>query len=441
MGNIRNNLGWWLIGVFTVIPVVYWFQLNGIGSSFENGFAFWSMVGRLSGLIGIVWYAANFLLATRLKWLEGLFGGLNRVYIAHHVLGGLALIALIIHPLALAMRYVPDEMRRAAEFLLPQFSGNIDWAINYGFVAFFGLVFLLILTFFIKLRYQLWLFTHKFLGLAFLFGGLHAMNIQSDTTRDNFLRYYILVWIAVGIASFIYRTLLPRIFVRRYSYSVEGVTSPADNVFEIQMSARNKLMNYKPGQFIFVKFDQKGFSKEWHPFSISSAPAGGTLTITAKALGDYTSTLGSLQPGTPAQVEGAFGRFTNTLYKQPKQLWIAGGIGVTPFLSMAKSIVKKDTDKEITMFYVVNTESELIDYKGLSQLSSFPERNFRLLPYISDQQEGYISAEHIISQVGSLNATDIFICGPPGMMNSLKKQFTAAGVPKRSIHTEEFSIQ
>ena len=108
---------------------------------------------------------------------------------------------------------------------------------------------------------------------------------------------------------------------------------------------------------------------------------------------------------------------------------------------MAKSIVKKDTDKEITMFYVVNTESELIDYKGLSQLSSFPERNFRLLPYISDQQEGYISAEHIISQVGSLNATDIFICGPPGMMNSLKKQFTAAGVPKRSIHTEEFSIQ
>jgi len=189
---LNHYSGWLLVISLSMVPFIRWFQINSADLALSSGYSFFSMVGRISALVGIVLYALDFILSTRLKFLENLFGGLNRVYIAHHIIGGFALVAILIHPLALAFRSVPDQMRLAAEFLLPRISGSIDWPVNFGFVAFSGMVFLLMLTFFVKLPYQLWLFTHKFLGLAFLFGGLHTMLIASDTSSDTFMRWYIL---------------------------------------------------------------------------------------------------------------------------------------------------------------------------------------------------------------------------------------------------------
>lgn len=443
--------GWFLITLLTLIPVVRWFQINSADLAFSSGFTFFSMVGRIAGLVGMVLYSINFILSTRLKFLEHLFGGLNRVYLAHHTVGGLALVVLLAHPIALSFRYVPNQMREAAEFLLPDVSAPIDWAVNYGFVAFTGMVFLLILTFFVKLPYQLWLFTHKFLGLAFLFGGLHVMLIPSDTSSDTFMRWYILGMAVIGIAAFTYRTLLSRIFVRREEYIVKRVENPADKVVHIVLQPSQKIISYQPGQFIFISFKQDGISSEAHPFSISSAPSTDfrdpdsiELTVTVKALGDYTSKLMKLKPGTVAQVEGAFGRFTNTRYPEPKQIWIAGGIGVTPFLSMAKSLVKQQKKRkqtyEIHMFYVVRNLSELVEHDILQQLADVKGLKFHYYTYISDYQKRMISADYISNAVGGLEKSDIFICGPPPMMTSMKHQFIDFQVKKRKIHTEEFSI-
>src|SRR6185436_3048157 len=80
-------------------------------------------------------------------------------------------------------------------------------------------------------------------------------------------------------------------------------------------------------------------SNQFHPFSITSAPAERTLRITVKAIGDYTNALRRLlDEGAEAIVEGPFGSFSNAGLPQPRQIWAAGGIGVTPFLSMARSL-------------------------------------------------------------------------------------------------------
>jgi predicted ferric reductase len=443
--------GWFLVITISLFPVVRWFQINSSDLAFSSGYTFFSMVGRLAGLIGIVLYSINFILSTRLKFLEYLFGGLNRVYIAHHIIGGAALISLLLHPLMLAFRFVPGQMRAAAEFLLPDISAPIDWAINYGQVAFVGMVLLLLITFYVKLPYQLWLFTHKFLGLAFFFGGLHALYIPSDISIDSLLRRYILSVVFVGMIAFIYRTLLSRIFVRHEKYVVKRVENPSEKVINIVMQPTKHLVTYKPGQFIFINFEQDGIGTETHPFSISSSPSRNfndpdsiELSVTVKALGDYTSTLMQLKPGTIANIEGAFGRFTNTRYREPKQIWIAGGIGVTPFLSMAKSLVdeasKRTMPLEIHMFYVVRSKSELLQQDILKKLASIENLNFHYYTYIGEVEKRLISADIINEAAGGLKNTDIFICGPPPMMVSLKHQFIDFRVKKRKIHTEEFSI-
>src|SRR6185436_20155034 len=100
-------------------------------------------------------------------------------------------------PVFLSVRYVTISLHEAATLLLPKI-GHInrqDLAIDFGMIAFWGLVILLIITFFVKLPYRIWFWTHRFLGVFFFFAGLHVLLITSDVSSDNFLRYYLLSFV------------------------------------------------------------------------------------------------------------------------------------------------------------------------------------------------------------------------------------------------------
>ena len=84
--------GWMLIWLFTLMPMIWWFVVDIDPSDFTSVFGTLSSLGKVTGIAGLVLYAINLLLAARTRWMEGFFGGLNRVYIAHHITGGIALI-------------------------------------------------------------------------------------------------------------------------------------------------------------------------------------------------------------------------------------------------------------------------------------------------------------------------------------------------------------
>lgn len=452
--RLEHLFGWVVIILLCAIPVIVWWRLHPVDAF--NGLTEGGLnIGRLTALVGTVLYALNLVLATRLRFIESMFGGLNRVYIAHHVLGGLALIFLLFHPLALAVGLIPDGMKQAALSLLPNglmplnalFDVGSDlhaavlqqWAITFGIVAFWGMVLLLLVTFFIKLPYSLWLLTHKFLGVAFLISAFHILFITSDTSEDMFLKYYMLSIVAVGLLAYVYKTLLGNVVIRKYRYTIDSIRKLVGGVVQITLKPLAGSLSFKPGQFVFARLvTGNGKSGEWHPFSISSAPTDGTLQLSIKGLGDYTNKLINLEPGMQMDLEGAYGRFSYTNYASRDQIWVAGGIGITPFLSMMKDLPPKGY--RVHLFYSVKSESEMIDWPLMYQTMYAKPESLRVVPYVVDQQAKLLDVDYIEQISGELQAKDFYLCGPPAMMSALKRQLKARGVPGVNIHSEEFAM-
>lgn len=447
---IRYKLGWAGIIFFTAIPVLWTVKLMTTSGLPLNRFTIVSTFGLMEGVAGLMLYAINLILAMRLKIMEDYFGGLNRMYIAHHLTGGIALILLCFHPIALTVRNIfpitQESLRAAAEFLWfhpISFSRPVSYgmAINFGLIALFGMVFLLILTFFVKLRYTLWLFTHKFLGLAFFFAAMHVLFIQGLVSDDAFLRWYLLFWCALGLIAFVYRTLVGRILIRHYDYRVTKVSEPAEEIISLSLTPISRRMDFEPGQFVFIRFkysDNAGITSEAHPFSISSSPHDTELRLSVKALGDYTRDLLNIKPGAIAEIEGAYGKFSYKNYDNPRQIWIAGGIGITPFLSMARSI-KEEHNMHIDLYYSVKKSEELIDVQFLNAMNGVSNMDFNYIPHIADKQ-GLLNVNIIEERSKGLDGKDFYICGPPAMMKSIRKQLRTKGVPSYRIHSEEFSM-
>ena len=452
--RLEHLVGWGVTIVLCMVPVFMWLRLHPL-STIDGFIPIMLNIGRVAGLVGTVMYALNLLYATRLRFLEYFFGGLNRVYIAHHLLGGLALIMLSLHPLFLALRYVTTSMKQATLMLIPNGLLPVEalfdtthiyhqailqqWAIFFGIIAFWGMVALLLVTFFISIPYRLWLLTHKFLGVAFAISALHILFVSSDTSKDPLMKGYMLTIVAVGLVAFVYKTIIGNIVIRRYVYKVREVKAIGGSVVQILMDPQSKTMTYKPGQFVFIRFRHgSGVSREWHPFSISSSPADESIEISVKGLGDYTNKLRALQVGALADVEGAYGRFSYTNYKNKDQIWIAGGIGVTPFLSMIKDL--PDNGCKVDLYYSVKTESELIDWPLLYNTAIKKPQTLRVIPFVGDKQPKYLDVDFIEKTSGGLSGKDFYICGPPPMMRSLKKQLKGKGVPGTSIHSEEFAM-
>ncbi len=394
------------------------------------------ILGKAFGILGIMLFALNLILSARFKFLEDLFYGLNRVYIRHSQIGQIAFILMLFHPLLLLPTYTDLSFSRMISFFTPS---AYTWPYNWGMLSLYLLIILIALTLYLRPKYHIWKWTHKFMGLAFFFAGLHAYLIPSDTATFLPLRVYVVGVSAVALYAYIYHTIFGKYTTKKYKYLVSGVRSMGENITEITLAPENKdkeIVSFTPGQFVFVNLFDKNISAESHPFSISHAGNNdGLISFTIKNLGDYTKDIGKVSVGAKALIEGPFGKFSYNEAKSKKQIWIAGGIGITPFLSMAKS-VKKEDGFSIDLYYCVRDEKEAV---YLNELLATSPSGVRVIPHYSTK-DGFINANIVEKNSGGVSGKSIFICSPVSMIQSLRRQFVRMGIPNTSIYSEEFSL-
>jgi predicted ferric reductase len=280
--------------------------------------------------------------------------------------------------------------------------------------------------------------THKFFGLFFFFASLHIWLIPSDVSHYLPLRIYMLGISLLGLCAYFYFSLLGKLFVKKFHYLVKSVRPLGDDIIDIIMEPQGEILHFNPGQFIFVSFDDKNIGKESHPFSISSGSNEKNISITIKKSGDYTDKLDVLSVGTAVTIEGPYGVFSYTNAKNNRQIWIAGGIGITPFISMVKTLQLND-GHDIDLYYCLKNKNEAVYLEYLKTMALSLNDRLKIFPHYSSQ-EGRISAQVIEHQSGGLVGKDIFICAPPPMISSLKSQLLEKGINKKLIHSEEFSF-
>lgn len=418
-----------------LIPVLLWLWQTYSSSAFNSLPNSFKSIGQLTALIGATLFFLNFVLAARFKLIENIFNGLNRVYLWHHYLGAISFILLLFHPLFLGTQYLFYSLNLAYQFFFPTLNNYFMW---FGIFGLITTIILLIITFYINLHYELWKTTHDFLGLGLVFIILHILFSNGEMYANRPLHWYLLIFSFVAMFSFLYRTLLARFLVRTFKYKVEHVNEKGQDILEIVMRAEKSKLNFDAGQFIFLKvMSSRGIPTEQHPFSISSRPGDEILSVGIKSLGDFTEDLKLLKPEALVQIEGPYGRFLYNRVGNSNQIWIAGGIGITPFMSMAKSL--PDSGYLIELFYVVSTKDEAVFASELEKVAAI---NASIkLHIVATKEAGRLSGQNIADAVPDFKKQDIFLCGPPPMMHALTSQLIKLGVRKTHIHSEEFALR
>jgi len=391
-------------------------------------------IGQILGLVGVSLFAVNLILSARLKWIEYIFQGLNRMYVQHSRYGQIAFMALLFHPLLLSIQYSAGSFLGAAKFIFP--SSNV--AMDLGIFGLGSMILLIVLTLYLRPKYNLWKWTHKFFGFSFFLGYLHVLLIPSTVSSYQPLRIYVLALAALGLMAFFYRTVLGRFLVRRFHYSVVAVQQLNDTITQVVMRPKGQRLSYVPGQFLFVGFEDPAVGSESHPFSIVSSPTDENLEIAVKNLGDYTARLPQLSSGSSVYLEGPYGTFFSSLRVSNQHIWVAGGIGITPFISKARSLVG-DSSQKVDLYYCVKNIGEAAYVDELRQLEQSLQGRFRLFIFCSDV-DGRITADYISTTSGGLSDKDIYLCAPPVMIQAMKGQFVKQGINPRRLHSEEFNF-
>lgn len=436
--KIRTILGWTLILLISLLPVFLWFHFGSTGTEFSNYSSTTHSLGELFGLVGMTMFALTFILSTRISWIEDVFGGLDKVYITHGILGGTALMLILAHPIFLVLKFVPSQLGVAAGYLLP----SSYWSVNFGILALLGMITLIFITLFTKMKYHRWKFTHEFLGLMFLFAVFHIFLVRGNASQDNiFAGYYLYAGVvsALGLFGFSYSLFIKNRLFKNAVYTVKSLENKGD-LFEITLAPEHKPISYKAGQFIFVRFYNENISSEAHPFSIASRSDAEKIVIVVKKLGDYTSKLAHLKEGDKVSVEGPYGRFNYKKYSHKNQVWIAAGIGVTPFIGMAKDVVEDPALKgDITLIYSVRNKEDLIGNSLFKEISEKTSR-FRYVPWVS-KDKGRIDAKAIYDNGGEFRNKEFFLCGPTAFKESIIKKLIDNKVKKNHIHEEAFDFR
>ena len=430
--KFKKNLPLIIIVILALIPIVEWFLMEPMSFRFFDLNSITTSLGQITGLLGMILFSLNLILSNRSRFFDRMFGGLHYFYNYHKQLGMISFCMILFHPLLLMVKYLANSVQSAALFLLP----GTDFAITTGIIALLLMIILLVITIYTKIKYHIWRFSHKFMVVVFVFAIIHTMFVSSDISNDMFLRYYIFTFAFVGLLLGAYRSFLRKIFNKDFEFKVVKVNILNNSVAEIEIEPVDRKMEFRSGQFIFIRFVGVGISSEPHPFSIASFTGDDNLKIVIKSLGDYTSTINRLTPGMLARVEGPFGSFYENNNSVKKEIWIAGGVGITPFLSMARSI--GNINHNIDLCYCLKNPSEAVLLNELNAISVLNNK-FRVFPWYSETQ-GFINGDIIEKGSSGLMDTDIYICGPLPFMRILQNQFISKGVDKANIHFEEFNF-
>ena len=418
---LNRNGVWALFAIIAIFVIVH---MTGAPADRHP-----SITGSIMlGGIAFLFMTVSILLSTRLAIFEDMFGGLDRSYQVHRAAGVIASLFVLVHFFT-SPKELPAGADPIANAMVP--------SSPMGMLAMIFLIIGLFVALNRKIRYSTWRPLHKFMALVYVFIIAHFM-----TAPSVFVDHYsnsgliLIVAAALGVIAMIY-SLFGMNRRTAVAYEIDQI-NPMERATEVVLKAQKNSIDFKPGKFAFIEVQGKAWN-EPHPFTISSAPTANHLRFTIKVSGDWTRKVReALEVGTEVLVRGPYGRFDSAIAGK-NQVWIAGGIGVTPFLSTIRAMDKGD-DRNVTFVYATRNKDEALFLDEIQKQAN-DLGTFRVISLLSD--EGNFANIDVLKDTldQPLTDYDYFMCGPKPMIDGLMKDLKASGVQRRRIHTEAFEFR
>lgn len=432
-----------------VLTGLWWFTDRPAWAALPNFFSWRALLMQYSGVLGIGVMSAAMVLAVRPVLFEPYLGGLDKMYRLHKWLGISALVISISHwLLSQAPKWMVgwgwlERPVRGPRPALPDaaavqqfFLGQRGLAEGIGEWAFYAAVLLMVLALVKRFPYRHFFKTHRLLAVAYLALVWHSVVLLKFDYWSGLLGPIMAVSMAAGSIAAV-MVLFRRVAIDRQAVGeVAEVRRHASlDVMEVGIALKGRWPGHESGQFAFVTLHQ---DEGAHPFTISSAWTGdGRITFIIKALGDYTRTLAErVRTGDVVKVEGPYGRF-NFQGKQQHQIWIGGGIGITPFIARMKTLADAHDDKTIDLFHT----TAVYDPHAIGLIERDAQAARVRLHVLWDERDGRLDAARIAAQVPAWKDAEIWFCGPAGFGRALKKDFAAMGLPEARFHQELFEMR
>lgn len=399
----------------------------------------------LSGLLSIGLMSITMMLATRPTWLEAPFNGLDQIYRLHKWTGISAVVFAALHWLIeMGDDVIKSMFGRAGRLHDQDFSGFVDmmrdgaeavgeWAVYLVFA-------MLVLTLWKRFPYKLWRHLHRAMPVLYLLLVFHAVWLAPLAWWQQPVGLLMALLLAGGSITSIFSLRGKIGQSRQVQGTIQSISTSAIGITEVKCQLEQKWKGHRAGQFAFVTFDR---SEGAHPFTIANSDQdNGQVTFQIKALGDYTKHLDQkLKIGQSVTIEGPYGKFN---FKQHKpnatQIWIAGGIGVTPFLAWLEALKSQLGKSPVAQMHYCTRDGATDPFVEQLQLACSELTDIQLHVHDSNQGEK-LTADQLLTQHTRKGSMEVWYCGPSNWAKILEKELWEKLEGSLLFHKEAFELR
>jgi predicted ferric reductase len=430
---VRARLALWAVVVVNLLIVEALFLTSGAG---KNSVL---TVAKFFGLHAALIMMLQLLLISRLPWLDRRIG-MDRLTSWHRWVGFTLLWTVIVHASIIVLGY----SRLGGEPLVPTFlslAGVVASLLGMCAAATIVAVATISMRYVRRrLSYETWHAFHFLVYLAIALALFHQF-LEGTTFRSSTLStiYWWGLWAFVITSLIIGRVVTPLWRNAYHRFRVAAVVPESHNVVSVHITGRHlDRLPARAGQFFIWRF--LGHNRWWqaNPFSLSAAPNGRSLRLTAKAVGTTSAGLRQLPVGTRVFAEGPYGAFTALQRTRDATVLIAGGVGITPIRALLEEL-----DCPMVVLYRVR---DMTDAVLLSELQALARSRGAQLHVLTGRTgagtppNSPFEPQNLIALVPDIADRDVFVCGPTAMTSAVLRSLRALNVPRLQVHAEKFSL-
>jgi predicted ferric reductase len=405
----------------------------------NTSYAMVNSFSRLCALVGTYFSLVGILLVSRIPWVERGVGH-DRLITWHRKLGPYSLFLVGFHVLLVTLGYAgEDHIRLYVEIwrILHQYSWM--WAALAGFV----LMMLAGITSYRKARagmsYETWWKVHVFMYGAVALSFMHqvldgAMFIAHPLNR----KFWTALYIFVAFSVVMWRVGIPIARSIRHNLKVDRVVVEGPEIISVIMRGRKLTkLAAQGGQFFGWRFMAKNHLLISHPYSLSAAPTEHLMRITVKDLGDHSRSLAFLKPGTRIFVEGPYGAFTAGRSSRRHVVLVGGGVGITPIRAIMEEFGE---GVQMDVIFRASRSEDLVFREELDYLAARSQGTIRIHYLVGSRSHHPMDAKYLNHLAPLFAESDIYICGPASLVESVRQAAKDSGVPKARFHDEAFAF-